>query len=224
MAREPPQAVSSLREKNHAHASRDHNMSLALAAPAFAQAPGRRRGLSEGVRELPPAAGARFARADARGARHDRARGDSHGAHERQHVPAGIGADRRRAPGRRRRSLPAGRWAPRRRCRQSAAARRSRPALSARGSRNRLERVGRRRREHALLTGRQRRPHRGDGAAPEAEVGVRLRRRELRALAAGGRSAAACSSGARAATCSRSTRRPAARTGAITRRPASARR
>ena len=184
----------------------------------------RRRRVREGVRELPPESGRRFARAQPRGARaRSRRRRSSRRSisgnmfrqgsaltdAERRAV---AGLHRRAARGHRRAAADAGPLhAPRRR-------------RCARGICRRLERVGRRRRQHPLRAGRGRRRHRADDAAHEAEVGVRVRGRQLGAIAAGRRSVGACSSAARAATCSRSTRRPAAPTGAITRRRASARR
>ena len=82
-----------------------------------------------------------------------------------------------------------------------------------RGAHARMERMGRRRGEHAVSDRRARRPDRADASAPEVEMGVRLRRRELRARAARRPRRPRRSSAARAATSSRSTRRPAARTG-----------
>ena len=114
-----------------------------------------------------------------------RTRSHRDGAHGRQHVPAGIGADRCRTQGGGRVPLrPAGRHA------RSAVDRRQlhreAGAASGLGARRGMERVGRGRCEHAIPAGSQSRSQRGVGAAIEVEVGVRLPRRQQRAIAAGG--------------------------------------
>ena len=82
--------------------------------------------------------------------------------------------------------------------------------------------VGGNGRQHALSEGR--RPHRRRPAEAEAEVGVRLSQASPPRARSRRSPAAACSSPARTAKCTRSTRRPAARTGPSRRRPACARR
>ena len=128
-----------------------------------------------------------------------------------------------------RRREEGGRRVPRRpRVRHGAAALERRPlhVAGAADGRSRqgseLERLRRHGHEHAVRARGQGRPDRAARAAAEAEVGVRVSRRHLRARRSRRSSADACSSPARAARCSRSTRRPAAPTGRSTRSRASA--
>ena len=77
-------------------------VSLALAAPAFAQAPADGAAVFQKACASCHQQPAPDSRAPARGAGHDRARGDSHSAHERQYVPQGselTDAERRAVAG-----------------------------------------------------------------------------------------------------------------------------
>ena len=81
-----------------------------------------------------------------------------------------------------------------------------------------LERLGRQHEQHALSGRRGRRADRRSGSTAESEMGVRLPRRSRRQRAAVHRRRDACSSAAQAATCTRSTRRPAASAGSSRRK------
>ena len=142
--------------------------------------PGGRRHLQDAVRRLPrfdqPArAHPRRAAADAGRPHPARARGrrdDERGAHD----------ESRGAPGGRRLPRSAGRR------RGAAAVRLLRgPHHPARGqARGHVERLEPRYGQHAVSGGRRGRPQRRSGPAPEAEMGVRLRRRRVGVFAADG--------------------------------------